>query len=97
MPDFLYVFLGCNVTLTKEETLALLRTSGLPSDGLTEALHLLAWFGFLGVQKVGEDRPRFAYEMRYDMNKLLAPIDGSGATFVLHPAFRSALECEGVE
>lgn len=97
VPDLLYVFLGCNVTLTKEETLALLRTSGLPSDGLTEALHLLAWFGFLGVQKAGEDRPRFAYEMRYDMNRLLAPINGSGATFVLHPAFRSALECEGVE
>ena len=45
----------------------------------------------------GEDRPRFAYEMRYDMNKLLSPVDRFGAMFVIHPAFRSALECKGVE
>ena len=93
-PDFLYVFLGSKISLSKREVLNLLSESALPEDRLEEALDLLVWFGFLGVQTRGSDSTNYAYQIRYDMPKLMRPIERGIAFFVIHPAFRSALECQ---
>jgi hypothetical protein len=92
--DILYEFLGCEVRMRKEAVVALLRGSTLSDAQYDDAIRLLAWFGFLGVEEGLAGVTRFSYDIGYDMVKLLRPIEkGSGARFVVHPAFRSALEC----
>ncbi len=94
--DPLYVFLGCRATLTEGEVLSLLREAGFSEDDLERGVALFTWFGFLGVQEKGQEEPRFAYQERYNVAKLLTPIRLGRSVFVVHPAFRRALECQGI-
>jgi hypothetical protein len=82
----LYEFLGCPVTMSREEVLERLK-------GDEKLLDLLVWFGILGVQEMRQSDPRFSYEVRYNVGKLLTPISQGKGFFVVHPAFRRALEC----
>jgi hypothetical protein len=86
--DPLYDFLGCKIRLRRDEALAYAR-------GDERLVELLVWFGFLGVQELRQPDPRFAYEMRYNVAKLMAPVMQGKGVFVVHPAFRCALECAG--
>jgi len=64
----------------------------LRGNGTTaQIVELLAWFGFLGVIEDGTDEPRFSYQVRYNMEKLLTPIRRGTARFCIHAAFRRAL------
>jgi hypothetical protein len=89
----LYVFLGCASHMSKNEVLSLLKKAGYAEKDLDSALKLLVWFGFLGVQENGNEKPHFAYQVRHNIEKVLAPLDQSKGYFVLHPAFRTALGC----
>ena len=91
--DFLYGFIGCNEILTEEEASLHLMEGGLAEDKIHDALELIAWFGFLGVQR-GNNDPQYSFEVRYDLKKLLSPIRQGSGHFVVHPAFRTALGCE---
>jgi hypothetical protein len=91
--DPLYGFLGCASHMTKDEITKIFLDSGFPEEKREEALKLLVWFGFLGVQDKGSDRPRFAYEVRHNIDKLLSPINHANCYLVVHPAFHRALEC----
>lgn len=92
-PDALYEFLGCPTHMTKVEVLERLAPAGFDAGFMNDALGLLLWFGFLGIQEAGQEEPRFAYQMRYNLTKLLSPIERGRGMFVIHPAFRKALEC----
>jgi hypothetical protein len=94
VPDFLYTFPGCKNRLSKQEVLSLLAETGIEEKDLESTINLLCWFGFLGVQKSDVNDVRYSYQMQYDMAKLIQPIKRGSAYFVIHPAFRSALECE---
>lgn len=85
--DPLYEFLGCNVHLSKDEAL-------MHARGDERLLEMLVWFGFLGVQESRQAEPRFSYEVRYNVTKLMAPAMQNKGVFVIHPAFRSALEAK---
>jgi hypothetical protein len=89
----LYEFLGCPVRISKESVSAILEASGFPKDKLKEILDLLLWFGFLGVHEDDTENPRYAYQMRHNLAKLVAPLKHGKASFVVHPAFRKALQC----
>ena len=91
--DPLYGFLGCASHLTKDEVIKILLDSGFPAEKCEEALKLLVWFGFLGVQDKDLDRPKFAYQVRHNIDKLLSPIKHPNCYLTVHPAFRRALEC----
>jgi len=86
--DPLYEFLGCSVYLSREEVVRRAR-------GDEKLVELLVWFGVLGVQAAKQPEPRFAYEERYNVAKLMAPVAQGMGAFVIHPAFRSALDCTG--
>jgi hypothetical protein len=96
IPDFLYTFLGSKTNLTKDEVMSLLSQAGIDVKETESAINLLCWYGFLGVQKNGTTDTKYSFQIRYDMPKLLHPIKKDNAHFVIHPAFRSALECEPV-
>lgn len=92
MSDFLYAFLGCRSVLERAQVLDILISANLTLDQARYALIKLAWFGFLGVQSPDGTEVNYSYEMRYDMRRLLAPVEGGGR-FVVHPGFHAALEC----
>jgi hypothetical protein len=88
--SLLYAFVGQPTTLLPEDVHALL-AKDVPADRLDPLIDMLVWFGFLGVVEQGRDEPQFAYQVRYNVDKLLAPIRRRAASFVVHPAFHRAL------
>lgn len=93
VPDILYQFLGCPSLLRREEIITRLEGAGVVESETDHILSLMCWLGVLGVYSPIEERTRFAYEIRYDLRRLLAPVTRDGALFGIHPAFRTALEC----
>lgn len=91
MVDVLYVFQSAPLVIARKEVTALIARAHIPEASRTEILRLLAWFGFLGVVEDGKDDPLFSYQMRYNIDKLLAPIDLGRGAFSVHPAFHRAL------
>jgi len=89
----LYGFIGCPTHLHAQQVLKILKDIGFAEQDLDRVLQLIVWFGFLGVQQDGQDSPAFAYQARQNMEKLLTPIKQGRAIFVIHPAFRKALQC----
>jgi hypothetical protein len=83
----LYEFLGCRTELSREDVLERVKRD-------ERVLDLLVWFGFLGVKEAWREEPEFSYQVRYNVAKLLAPVKQGRAVFVVHPAFRRALECQ---
>jgi hypothetical protein len=92
-PSLLYTLLGCRSRLSKEEVTSLLRTAGVNDHKLEESIRLLCWFGVLGVVSLDSQEEHFAYEVRYDLTRLITPVEKERGQFVIHPAFRAALEC----
>jgi hypothetical protein len=84
--DPLYEFLGCSTYLPRDEVMKRVK-------GDEKLLELLTWFGFLGVEEGKQAEAHFSYEVRYNVAKLLAPVKHGRAIFVVHPAFRRALDC----
>jgi hypothetical protein len=87
--DILYRFDRQPARLSYAEVASLMRDgAGIDIDAVIE---LLVWFGFLGVTEHGEEDPRYSYQVRYNVEKLLTPIRRGTAEFTVHPAYRRAL------
>jgi hypothetical protein len=86
------VFIGCGVRLSADEARELLEQV-VESEEIPDALEVLLWFGFLGVAEGHSGDPRYAFEWRHDVKKLLVPIQRNSGHFVVHPAFRASLGC----
>jgi hypothetical protein len=84
--DRVYEFLGCPTHLSRDDVLTRAKQD-------QRLIDLLVWSGFLGVRENRQDEPRFSYQVRHNLAKVLAPINQGRGTFVVHPAFRKALEC----
>jgi hypothetical protein len=91
MLNVLYTFNRSAHSLRKDQVVALLaeNKSGQAPEAL---INLLIWFGFLGVQELGQDEPTYSYQVRYNVEKLLTVIERGRATYVIHPTFRRALQ-----
>jgi hypothetical protein len=92
-PDLLYAFLGCRSRLSKNDVHAMLQAAGISEERIDDSIRLLGWFGILGVLSLDSQETHFAYDVRYDLTRLLTPIEKGRGQFVIHPAFRAALEC----
>jgi hypothetical protein len=91
MIDVLYMFHRADHRLSEQAVLALIRESGGPEGPTNDLLEVLLWFGFLGVHEFDAEEPVYAYQVRYNIEKLLTPVRRGRADFVIHPAFRKAL------
>lgn len=87
LSDPLYVFIGCPVVLDEEDVLLRLMEAGMAEAQARSALALLLWFGFLGVHEPRQEKPRYAYDVRYNTEKLLASVRLHDAKYVVHPRF----------
>lgn len=91
--DTLYMFLDCPSEMTAEEVDGFLQRAGFSDSARRQgAVELLVWFGLLGVKSSGAAAV-FAYQVRHNLGKVMTPIRRGDGTFVVHPAFRSALNC----
>lgn len=91
MVDVLYVFRGASETIPVASVNALIGEVGVRDESREELVELLVWFGFLGVVESGKGSAVYAYQARYNVEKVMAPIRLGRASFCIHPAFRSAL------
>jgi hypothetical protein len=90
--EVLYNFYACKVHLTRESVYELLQPAGFAPAEYDSVIERLVWFGFLGVTGAQRDEPVYAYQVRYNLSRLMAQFN-RGGVFVVHPAFRSALDC----
>lgn len=93
--DVFYGFLECPMNLSESEVIQILEGTGLLPHEARSVVELLVWFGFLGVKRNDTEEAEFSYQVRYNLAKLMAPIERGKARFIVHPAFWSALSCTG--
>jgi len=93
-PDVLLKFVGwSNARLSMTEIDFILQDAKVPDVDIPKVRDALLWFSFIGV--VSSDRESYSYQTFYNLAKLKgmigdAPTDAS--VYVIHPAFRRALE-----
>ncbi len=87
-PNITYEFIGCPQVLNYATVTTILTRAGIAPADVSIMLSVLIWFGFIGIVKNGT--PKYSYEVHYALPKL--SIDEK-SIFVIHPAFRKALEC----
>lgn len=94
-PEFeqiLYSFHGSPTTLTSEQLEDTLLQAGVTQDRIADAVETLLWFGFLGATGGGFSEEMYAHKVNYNVRRLLHAIHQGKGSFVVHPAFRPALE-----
>jgi len=88
--DMLYVFLGGPSTLSEDLLLRTLDEGGIQEEALGRFIDVLVWYGFLGViARDGEEA--YAYQYHYGLERLYHAARAP-RRYVVHPAFRRALE-----
>jgi len=87
--DVPYSFLDCQPRLSYEKVKSLILENIKDRKAVTSAIELLVWFGFLGVM-VGEKKLLYSHEVGYRIRRLGIT---DSTEYVIHPAFRAALEC----
>lgn len=96
-PDFenlLYTFIDGPVRIGRDQAIDMVKAAEIPEAEPSKVLDILTWFGFLGTTPVGRDEAVYAYNARYNVEKLMAPIRAGRAEFIVHPAFRRALNIQ---
>jgi len=85
MIDVLYMFASTPLLMPEGEVMTLIRESTGATGPVEDLLEVLLWFGFLGVRQEGAE-PVFAYQVRYNIEKLRTPIRRGRAQYQVHPA-----------
>ncbi len=90
--EIIYSFHGIGPELPKDELEMLLELSGIEPVEQGGAVETLLWFGFLGVAGSAFPEPKYSYDVKGNLRRLLYPVEMGDAVFVVHPAFRAALD-----
>jgi hypothetical protein len=91
--DVLYTFFGQNARLDVGGVTMLLGNR-YGSDDAAKIVHVLLWYGVLGVVREDEE-PAFIYSVNYDIRRLIAVLDSlpvDRRRFYVNPAFWPGLE-----
>jgi hypothetical protein len=91
LSDSLYSFHGRDEAISRDAVRQLLEGAGVAPQGVTGAIDVLLWFGFLGVRERSTGVELYAHEARFNLRRLTHRIENQTADFVVHPAFRVAL------
>jgi nucleoside 2-deoxyribosyltransferase len=90
--EILYAFHGVGPELPMDELEMVLEVAGIGPLERRGAVETLLWFGFLGVTGSAFPEPRYSYSVKGNLRRLLHPVEMGDAAFVVHPAFRAALD-----
>lgn len=89
--DVLYAFIGVQPVLSSSDVQTRLRAAGTKDEDLNRVVELLLWFGFLGVlNRSEEEDERYSSHYQHRVERMLMGLP-SPPTYVVHPAFRTAL------
>lgn len=92
LAEALYRFHGSSAMLTHDEVVERLRNAGVGAKEATGAVELLVWFDFLGVMSPAFQEEMYSYSVKGNTRRLLYEIERGDGLFVIHPAFRAALD-----
>jgi len=95
MMNVLYMFNRSPVRISKQRALALISGATDQATLAEEMLDLLIWFGFLGVHEFEQFDAVYAFQVRYNVDKLRTLLDRGLGELAIHPAFHRALSCSG--
>jgi hypothetical protein len=95
LAESLYRFHGSAAMLTRDEVIERLLDAGVTEENADEAVELLVWFDFLGVTSPAFQEEMYSYSVKGNIRRLLYEIERGGGLFVIHPAFRAALDAKG--
>ncbi len=91
--DVLYAFIGAPSRMDRQCLVRILEEAGFIPANIENVIDILFWFGFLGFIWT-DSEPRFIYSFNYSMQVLRGShkkLVDSGITYVINPAFISAL------
>ena len=83
----MYTFLNCPARMSEADFTKRLTDGGLWATEGKRLTELLLWFGFIGVQAPNDSEPLFAYQVNYDLRRLVAVLQVKGAEFAVNRAF----------
>ncbi|MGZ3470204.1 MAG: P-loop ATPase, Sll1717 family [Isosphaeraceae bacterium] len=90
-----YAFEGLSHTLQRDEVELALEGAGVDEgEEIERVVELLVWYGFLGVHATRFPDAKFSYDVQYNIRRLMQPIEFGDGAFVIHPAFRPALDSQ---
>jgi hypothetical protein len=92
LSEVLYSFHGARTLLTRDEVLDVLTRAGITTEEHDKTLELLLWFDFLGVTAASFSEEMYSYSVQSNVRRLLNPVELGEGLFVIHPAFRAALD-----
>lgn len=87
-------FQGTDRRLTPDDVAGVLHGAHIEDDSIQEAMELLVWFGFLGIAGQGHSDDMYSHTTQFHMRRLMHPIETGRGSFVVHPAFHSALQIQ---
>jgi hypothetical protein len=90
--DVLYSFQGAKRFLSPGDIALILTEAGVADEMVPEAMELLVWFGFLGLSSGQFEDEKFAHDVQFNLRRIMQPIDAGKGAYVVHPAFRAALD-----
>lgn len=90
LTDILYVLIGESYVLGASEVETILFKGGVVKSDIESVIKILLWFGILGIID-NSQREKFAYDFRYGVDRLMKSA-AKPVQYVVHPAFRLALE-----
>jgi hypothetical protein len=90
--DSLYAFQGSRMRLSPDDVTSVLRVTGIEEPATDQVIDLLLQFGFLGVTAPGFEEDMYSHLVRHNIRRLRDPIRSGRGQFVIHPAFREALD-----
>ncbi len=85
-----YGFQGAPKHLSAERIEETIQGAGVTAEP-GDVIELLLWYGFLGIRLNATGDEQYSYNVRYNLRRLTQQTKTGQATYVVHPAFRSAL------
>lgn len=90
--DLLLAFHGASKIIRPHDLEGRLEAASVSTEDRERAVELLLRFSFLGVVNRETETEMYAFEVQPNLRKLLYPVEVGAADFIVHPAFREALE-----
>lgn len=90
--DLLLAFHGATKVIPQTDLQERLVAANVEEGDRKRAVEILLQYSFLGVRRRETETEMYAFEIQPNLRKLLYPVEIGTADFVIHPAFREALE-----
>ncbi len=94
MKDLLYAFQGVSRELNYDDVIKILINANFSAETHENIIEILLWFGFLGVLNIKNHVEKYSFLINYNLRQFYKMIERNEGVFVIHPAFKAALEIE---